>query len=256
MWKQLVSHWEWISLADVEISLLRFCMDLLWVVWRRDTSFTFAVIRSSVQFHGARERPFAGGGWEKFKSPGLRSTRKKAKQITVLSFFLFRTQFDGVNVRSVGCECLSFRGFFAMVVGKRFLCVSGEEPLEPAHIASWSWRAGVIRAVTHRDHDNPELTVRQLQTCCEKYISRAGDFSEDMAFWNSLLNVSGFIAWYMETGLEVSQAIESCSRALFGSQLTLVDCNISCQLVTFVPFALLLKKSALCILHVLLNGDK
>uniref|UniRef100_A0A8C1R8B2 Probable JmjC domain-containing histone demethylation protein 2C n=1 Tax=Cyprinus carpio TaxID=7962 RepID=A0A8C1R8B2_CYPCA len=46
-----------------------------------------------------------------------------------------------------------------MVVGKRFLCVSGEEPLEPAHIASWSWRAGVIRAVTHRDHDNPELTV-------------------------------------------------------------------------------------------------
>uniref|UniRef100_A0A9J8BKS0 Probable JmjC domain-containing histone demethylation protein 2C n=1 Tax=Cyprinus carpio carpio TaxID=630221 RepID=A0A9J8BKS0_CYPCA len=46
-----------------------------------------------------------------------------------------------------------------MVVGKRFLCVSGEEPLEPAHIASWSWRAGVIRAVTHSDHDNPELTV-------------------------------------------------------------------------------------------------
>uniref|UniRef100_A0A671RXA2 Probable JmjC domain-containing histone demethylation protein 2C n=1 Tax=Sinocyclocheilus anshuiensis TaxID=1608454 RepID=A0A671RXA2_9TELE len=46
-----------------------------------------------------------------------------------------------------------------MVVGKRFLCVSGEEPLEPAHSASWSWRAGVIRAVTHRDHDNPELTV-------------------------------------------------------------------------------------------------
>ncbi|XP_057214074.1 probable JmjC domain-containing histone demethylation protein 2C isoform X2 [Triplophysa rosa] len=46
-----------------------------------------------------------------------------------------------------------------MVVGKRFLCVSGEEPLEPAHIARWSWRAGVIRAVTHRDHDNPELTV-------------------------------------------------------------------------------------------------
>uniref|UniRef100_A0A672KR71 Probable JmjC domain-containing histone demethylation protein 2C n=1 Tax=Sinocyclocheilus grahami TaxID=75366 RepID=A0A672KR71_SINGR len=46
-----------------------------------------------------------------------------------------------------------------MVVGKRFLCVSGEEPLEPAHIASWSWRAGVIRAVTHHDHDNPELTV-------------------------------------------------------------------------------------------------
>ncbi|XDV44951.1 hypothetical protein PO909_013154 [Leuciscus waleckii] len=49
-----------------------------------------------------------------------------------------------------------------MVVGKRFLCVSGEEPLEPAHIARWSWRTGVIRAVTHRDHDNPELTYPVL----------------------------------------------------------------------------------------------
>lgn len=79
-----------------------------------------------------------------------------------------------------------------MVVGKRFLCVSGEEPLEPAHIARWSWRAGVIRAVTHRDHDNPELTVRQRLTCCENYVLGAGDLSENMAFLKSLLNVSLF----------------------------------------------------------------
>ncbi|XP_049320800.1 probable JmjC domain-containing histone demethylation protein 2C isoform X1 [Astyanax mexicanus] len=45
------------------------------------------------------------------------------------------------------------------LVGKRFLCVSGEEPLELCNIGRWAWRAGVIRAVSHRDNDNPELTV-------------------------------------------------------------------------------------------------
>ncbi|MBN3290012.1 JHD2C protein, partial [Polypterus senegalus] len=46
------------------------------------------------------------------------------------------------------------------LVGKRFLCVSGEEPLELGEIGRWGWRAGVIRAVSHRDYDNPELAVR------------------------------------------------------------------------------------------------
>ncbi|ROL41013.1 putative JmjC domain-containing histone demethylation protein 2C [Anabarilius grahami] len=63
-----------------------------------------------------------------------------------------------------------------MVVGKRFLCVSGEEPLEPAHIARWSWRAGVIRAVTHRDHDNPELTqqlaVKSWKWPCDLWLKK------------------------------------------------------------------------------------
>ncbi|XP_062386477.1 probable JmjC domain-containing histone demethylation protein 2C, partial [Sardina pilchardus] len=45
------------------------------------------------------------------------------------------------------------------LVGKRFLCVSGEEPLELGEIGRWGWRAGVIRAVSHRDSDNAELTV-------------------------------------------------------------------------------------------------
>ncbi|TSK14569.1 putative JmjC domain-containing histone demethylation protein 2C [Bagarius yarrelli] len=45
------------------------------------------------------------------------------------------------------------------LVGKRFLCVSGEAPPELAEIAVWSWRVGVIRAVSHRDTDNPELTI-------------------------------------------------------------------------------------------------
>ncbi|KAJ8250239.1 hypothetical protein COCON_G00221610 [Conger conger] len=45
------------------------------------------------------------------------------------------------------------------LVGKRFLCVSGLDLVELAEIARWRWRAGVIRAVTHRDSDNPELMV-------------------------------------------------------------------------------------------------
>lgn len=48
------------------------------------------------------------------------------------------------------------------LVGKRFLCVSGEEPLELGEIGRWGWRAGVIRAVSHRDTDNAELTVRNV----------------------------------------------------------------------------------------------
>ena len=47
------------------------------------------------------------------------------------------------------------------LVGKRFLCVSGEEPLELGDIGRWAWRAGVIRAVSYRDTDNQELTVRR-----------------------------------------------------------------------------------------------
>ncbi|XP_060795579.1 probable JmjC domain-containing histone demethylation protein 2C isoform X3 [Neoarius graeffei] len=45
------------------------------------------------------------------------------------------------------------------LVGKRFLCVSGEAPPELAEMARWPWRVGVIRAVSHRDPENPELTV-------------------------------------------------------------------------------------------------
>lgn len=50
------------------------------------------------------------------------------------------------------------------LVGKRFVCVvrGGEEPLELGEIGQigrWSWRAGVIRAVSHRDNSNPELAV-------------------------------------------------------------------------------------------------
>ncbi|XP_073404402.1 probable JmjC domain-containing histone demethylation protein 2C isoform X1 [Dendrobates tinctorius] len=50
------------------------------------------------------------------------------------------------------------------LVGKRFVCVvrGGEEPPELGEIGQigrWGWRAGVIRAVSHRDNSNPELSV-------------------------------------------------------------------------------------------------
>ncbi|XP_029465590.1 probable JmjC domain-containing histone demethylation protein 2C isoform X2 [Rhinatrema bivittatum] len=46
------------------------------------------------------------------------------------------------------------------LVGKRFLCaVGGEELPVLGEIGRRCWRAGVIRAVTHRDNNNPELAV-------------------------------------------------------------------------------------------------
>ncbi|XP_062862886.1 probable JmjC domain-containing histone demethylation protein 2C [Trichomycterus rosablanca] len=46
------------------------------------------------------------------------------------------------------------------LVGRRLLCVNGRgEELQLSDVASWSWRAGVIRAVTSRDTDSPTTAV-------------------------------------------------------------------------------------------------
>ncbi|XP_074856286.1 putative JmjC domain-containing histone demethylation protein 2C isoform X2 [Carettochelys insculpta] len=45
------------------------------------------------------------------------------------------------------------------LVGKRFLCVGGGEEEPPERGESGRWRAGVIRAVSHRDSHSPELAV-------------------------------------------------------------------------------------------------
>lgn len=50
------------------------------------------------------------------------------------------------------------------LVGKRFLCVGGDEPPEVGDISQWSWRSGVIRAVNHRDSGNPDLTVCKMSS--------------------------------------------------------------------------------------------
>lgn len=45
------------------------------------------------------------------------------------------------------------------LVGKRFLSVSSPGKLKLSKISDWEWRAGVIRAATHRNSKNSELSV-------------------------------------------------------------------------------------------------
>lgn len=45
------------------------------------------------------------------------------------------------------------------IVGKRFLSVSGFTKLKVGKISEWGWRAGVIRASSHKDNTNKELQV-------------------------------------------------------------------------------------------------
>ncbi|XP_038129593.1 probable JmjC domain-containing histone demethylation protein 2C [Cyprinodon tularosa] len=45
------------------------------------------------------------------------------------------------------------------LVGKRFLCVSGDEPRHIGEIVRLPWRSGVIRAVSSLDSGSSELTV-------------------------------------------------------------------------------------------------
>ena len=46
------------------------------------------------------------------------------------------------------------------IVGKRFLSVRSPGKLKLNKISEWEWRAGVVRAVTHKDTANKDLTVR------------------------------------------------------------------------------------------------
>lgn len=45
------------------------------------------------------------------------------------------------------------------IVGKRFLSVSGFTKLKVNKISEWGWRAGVIRAASHRDNSCHDLQV-------------------------------------------------------------------------------------------------
>jgi hypothetical protein len=48
------------------------------------------------------------------------------------------------------------------IVGKRFLSVSGFTKLKLGKIGEWNWRAGVIRAASHKDSSHPDLQVQFL----------------------------------------------------------------------------------------------
>lgn len=55
------------------------------------------------------------------------------------------------------------------IVGKRFLSISGfsanNKLKQPSKISEWGWRAGVIRAATHKDNNHPELQVKKYTHC-------------------------------------------------------------------------------------------
>lgn len=52
------------------------------------------------------------------------------------------------------------------IVGKRFLSVSsGFSKLKSAKISEWGWRAGVIRASTHKESNHPDLQVKTIELC-------------------------------------------------------------------------------------------
>lgn len=52
------------------------------------------------------------------------------------------------------------------IVGKRFLSVSsGFSKLKSAKISEWGWRAGVIRASSHKDNNHPDLQVKSVREC-------------------------------------------------------------------------------------------
>lgn len=46
------------------------------------------------------------------------------------------------------------------LVGKRFLSVSGVSKLNVNKVSEWGWKAGVIRAASHKDNKNKELQVK------------------------------------------------------------------------------------------------
>ena len=45
------------------------------------------------------------------------------------------------------------------IVGKRFLSVKSANKLKLSRISDWDWRGGVVRAVTQRDHFDPDVSV-------------------------------------------------------------------------------------------------
>lgn len=58
------------------------------------------------------------------------------------------------------------------IVGKRFLSVSSFNKFKVGvKISDWGWKAGVIRAATHKDNTNKDLQV-------SKYLNLKNSFKE------------------------------------------------------------------------------
>lgn len=74
------------------------------------------------------------------------------------------------------------------LVGKRFLCVAAGEDARPERGQSGcgsGWRAGVIRAVSHRDSGHPDLAVRAAGRVARGHAPQRG------AGWGAQLGDAG-----------------------------------------------------------------
>lgn len=48
------------------------------------------------------------------------------------------------------------------IVGKRFLCVKSAGKVKSNKVSEWEWRAGIVRAVSHKDSSTHDVSVRYL----------------------------------------------------------------------------------------------
>ena len=46
------------------------------------------------------------------------------------------------------------------ITGKRFLAVRSCGKLKATKISEWEWRSGIVRAVTHKDFKDQDISVR------------------------------------------------------------------------------------------------
>ena len=46
------------------------------------------------------------------------------------------------------------------ITGKRFLSVRSCGKLKATKISEWEWRSGIVRAVTHKDFKDQDISVR------------------------------------------------------------------------------------------------
>lgn len=72
------------------------------------------------------------------------------------------------------------------IVGKRFLSVSGFTKIKSGKISEWGWRAGVIRAATHKENTHPDLQVSYTEGFykCQKGGVYLYPFKHLMSYFN------------------------------------------------------------------------
>lgn len=70
----------------------------------------------------------------------------------------WRSEFADSTRRGLPIHNMAYK-FREEIVGKRFLSVSGFTKLKVNKISEWGWRAGVIRAASHRDNGCHDLQV-------------------------------------------------------------------------------------------------